>query len=62
MEKASLVEAGLKDGTVLVLEDGVAPRPGQITVSFTAATASPAQGEIIVEKVNSFLGKLCTLL
>ena len=51
MEKMSLADAGLKDGEVLVLEDGLAPKPGQITLSF--ATASSVQeAEIIVEKVK----------
>ena len=50
MERASLSEAGLKEGMTVVLEDGVAPKPGQITISF-AATAPVQEAEIILDKV-----------
>ena len=50
MERVSLLEAGLKEGTTLVLEDGVAPKPGQITVSFAAAS-QVQEAEIILDKV-----------
>ena len=51
MEKMSLEDAGLKDGVVVVLEDGAAPKPGQITISFAPATLVE-EAEIVVEKVN----------
>ena len=47
----SLADAGLSDGAILVLEDGVAPKPGQITLSFASA-AQVEEAEIILEKVG----------
>ena len=52
MEKMSLDDAGLKDGAVVVLEDGAAPKPGQITISFAPASLVVEEAEIVVEKVN----------
>ena len=46
----SLAEAGLKDGATLVLENGVAPKPGQITLSF-ASTSKVEEAEITLGKV-----------
>ena len=55
MEKASLSDAGLKEGISLVLEDGVAPKAGQITITFAAA--APVQDtEIILDKVGGNKG------